>query len=570
MNPLSDYNCLGEALRDSCLRYSSNIALIEADREHENRRLTYYELLKEAEGFAAQLQAKMFQPGDRCSIILSNQSKWISSALGALMVGAVLVPIDFKLNPAEQVHLLLHAEIKALVTEFPVWSALAPILLEANISCDCFVTEVPQGVTIQGGYSWEKEIANPSIFTFMMRQRGDVVCIVYTSGTSGQSRGVMHTHHNYLSHLDIIQQVIPYNEQSRCFSILPTNHVIDFFAGFIYPLMYGSTVIHQRVLRPQYLIWTMKHYQITNVGMVPLLIEALAKQIKSTINALPWFRRIIIKSLIVLNGILTCKSPNRSLSKILLKPIHDIFGGHLKYIVVGGAFLDPSFAAYFYCLGIPILIGYGLTETTGLLTCNLLNNLCYDTVGPPLQKIILKINEPSNEGVGEVFAKGETVMQGYFKEPELTEAVIIDGWLRTGDLGCIMSNGHLKLVGRLKNMIVTPGGKKVYPEDIEYCFALLPGVEEFSIFSTNFIWPVQQLLQEKLVIVLRLKENVNVDEIVEEIRKRNRKLVDFKRIQGYVLCKTPFPHTMSLKIKRNELAKQLGNALNRKTDLKDL
>jgi long-chain acyl-CoA synthetase len=210
-----------------------------------------------------------------------------------------------------------------------------------------------------------------------------------------------------------------------------------------------------------------------------------------------------------------------------------------------------------------VVNGYGLTEAGTALTLNDLKPFRADTVGKPLPGVELRILNPDAEGVGEVAVKSKTVMSHYLDDPELTLDTIVDGWLLTGDLGRFEGHGHLQLFGRKKNMIVTEGGKNIYPEDIETVFDGLP-VKEYSVFAANYIWPKKELGKESLVLVLRLEQNQKFDStLLEDISARNRRLPDFKRVGGYVIYDKDFPRTASMKIKRQVLAEEVAKSMDR-------
>lgn len=219
---------------------------------------------------------------------------------------------------------------------------------------------------------------------------------------------------------------------------------------------------------------------------------------------------------------------------------------------------------FFYDLGIPVVNGYGLTEAGTALTLNDLNPFRADTVGKPLPGVELRILNPDAEGVGEVAARSKTVMSHYLDDPELTLETIVDDWLLTGDLGRFEPHGHLQLLGRKKNMIVTEGGKNIYPEDVETVFDGL-SLKEYAVFAANYIWPQKELGREALVLVLRLEQNQKFDAtLLDDIVARNRRLPDFKRVTGYLVWEKDFPRTASMKIKRQVLAEDIGKALERK------
>jgi long-chain acyl-CoA synthetase len=248
-----------------------------------------------------------------------------------------------------------------------------------------------------------------------------------------------------------------------------------------------------------------------------------------------------------------------------LGKVHAAFGGKLQALFVGGAFTEPGTLQFFYDLGIPVANGYGLTEAGTALTLNDFNPFRPDTVGKPLPGVEMEIVRPDAEGIGEVAVRGATIMSHYLDDPELTAETIVDGWLMTGDLGRLDSSGHLQLFGRKKNMIVTEGGKNIYPEDIEAAFEGL-GAKEFCVFAAHYLWPgraAEALRDERLIGVLHVDEAGAAGESLrDELMTRNRTLPDYKRLSGYVLWKTDFPRTASLKIKRAELAQQISERAN--------
>jgi long-chain acyl-CoA synthetase len=255
------------------------------------------------------------------------------------------------------------------------------------------------------------------------------------------------------------------------------------------------------------------------------------------------------------------------LSRKLLSQVHAAFGGELLNLFVGGAFTEPETLQFFYDLGIPVANGYGLTEAGTAVTLNDFRPFHPDTVGRPLPGMEVRVVNAGADGIGEVTVSSKTVMSHYLDDPELTAETIVDGWLQTGDLGRISETGHLRLLGRKKNMIVTAEGKNIYPEDIENVFEGLP-VKEFCIFAANYIWPERTMIGEELLIVLRPEQNQSVDDAVRsEISVRNQKLLNYKRISGYVIWDQDFPRTASMKVKRIDLANQIRTTRDRASAL---
>jgi long-chain acyl-CoA synthetase len=554
---LDQYTCVSDALRDALDRWPNETCLIEADRDREKTRLTYSDFKDVALPLARALEDAEFNSGDRAAIIMTNQSKWLISAYAIFYRGGVLVPLDYKLTAAEHLQLLAHSKAKFLIVEYYLWRAItqSPEFKNHKLK-KVLVTEAPLGADLAGAYRWE-DFRRKGDPVFVSRGRADVACIVYSSGTGGRPKGCVLTHDNYLEQCKSLTAWYPFWPGVRYLSILPTNHAIDFMVGFIGPFVCGACVVHLRTLRPEFVRDAFVRYKITYVALVPMILKNLERGLRGKFDELSGARRFLLNRMIALNKSLTRSHPKVGLSRKLLSQVHQGFGGELRAMFTGGAFMEPSTLQFFYDLGIPVANGYGLTEAGTSLTLNDLNPFRANTVGKPLPGVELRILSPDSDGIGEVAARGKTVMSHYLDDPELTAQTIVDGWLVTGDLGRFDGNGHLQLFGRKKNMIVTEGGKNIYPEDIESAFDGLP-VKEYCIFAANYLWPAKTLGREMLVLLLRLEQNQeSTDALKEEIVARNRRLPDFKRVGGYLLCSKDFPRTASMKIKRTALAEEI-------------
>ena len=563
MLDLRQYSCLGEALRDALDRFSQHVCLIEADRDREKVRLTYSDFKEIALPLARALEDAEFDPGDRAAIIMTNQSKWLISAYSVFYCGGVLVPLDYKLNPAEHLQLLAHSKAKLLIVEYHLWRAImqSPEFHQIGTKF-VLVTEAPLGADLAGAFRWE-DFKRKGAPDFVMRQSDDVASIVYSSGTGGRPKGCVLTHENYLEQCRSLTAWYPFWPGVRYLSILPTNHAIDFMVGFIGPFVCGACVVHLRTLRPEFVRDAFVRYRITYVALVPMIVKNLERGLRAKFNELPSWKRSFLNVMIAINKFLTRRRPKVKLSRLLLPGVHRGFGGDLLALITGGAFIEPSTMQFFYDLGIPAVNGYGLTEAGTSLTLNDLKPFRADTVGKPLPGVELRLLNPDADGIGEVAARSKTVMSHYLDDPELTLETIVDGWLLTGDLGRFDGRGHLQLFGRKKNMIVTDGGKNIYPEDIENVFDGLP-VKEYCVFASSYVWPRKELGGESLVLVLRLDANQKFDaKLLAEIFGRNRRLPDFKRVRGYLIWEKDFPRTAAMKIKRQELAGEIGKSADR-------
>jgi len=426
------------------------------------------------------------------------------------------------------------------------------------------VTESPETLDLEGGQRWEQPASGA--LQLRLRAREDLAAIVYSSGTSGTPKGCMITHDNYLEQAQVLARMFAMEESDRYFSILPTNHAIDFMCGTVLPFLHGAAVVHQRTLRAEFLAPTMKRYGVTHTALVPRILRALRERIEEQLDELPDWQRRAIDALCAANELATMRAPSHRLSSALLKPVHDRFGGKLRQIFAGGAFVEPELAQFFYRLGFPVAIGYGLTEACMVLTVNDLKPFRATTVGRAGAGVELELRDVAADGVGEVYARGRTIMRGYLDAPELTAETLVDGWLRTGDLGTIDAAGHLRLLGRAKNMIVTEGGKNVYPEDVEAAFAAVD-CEELTVLATGLLQLESSAAPrglatrgDTLTLIVRPRKDQPATALVAQIAAANLKLADYKRVARYLLWENEFPRTASMKVKRELLARELRGA----------
>ncbi len=615
MLDLRHYNCLGEALRAAIDRWPNEICLIEADRDRENARLTYRQFKQAALPFARALQNAGFNRDSRAAIIMTNQSKWLISAYAIFYAGGVLVPLDYKLSAAEQLQLLAHSKAEVLIVEYHLWRAITQGETFSSLGTRLvLVTEAPAGASLAGAKRWEN-FHDSRLPIFVPRKRSDPACIVYSSGTGGRPKGCVLTHDNYLEQCRALTALFPFSPGTRYLSILPTNHAIDFMVGFIGPFTCGATVVHLRTLRPEYIREAFTRYKITYMTVVPMLLKTLERGLRQRFAELPGGRRRALRALIGINRAFTRRRPRLKLSRRLLGQVHKGFGGELRALFVGGAFTEPSTLQFFYDLGVPVGNGYGCTEAGTVITLNDFDPFRADTVGKPLPGIEVDILDPDEEGVGEVAVRGKTVMSHYLDDPEMTSETIVDGWLHTGDLGRVDKHGHVQLLGRKKNMIVTEEGKNVYPEDIEAAFEGL-AVKEFCVFAANYLWPERTMVGEQLILVVHPEAKPQIEpattpipvqtevaasesgeaaselspsgspdanpapqseqftaqpdarhllapEMAAEIDARNRRLLNYKRVAGYLVWDSDFPRTASLKIKRIDLAQEIRTSRGR-------
>src|SRR5437762_5187251 len=389
MLDLDQYTCLGAALREALDRWPNETCLIEADRDRERTRLTYSDFKQIATPLARALQDAEFAVGDRTAIIMTNQSKWLLSAYAVFQVGGVLVPLDYKLTADEHLKLLAHSKAKFLIVEYHLWRAITQAKEFKNHKLSIvLVTEAPPSADLQGGFRWE-EFRRKGDPNSISSQREDPACIVYSSGTGGRPKGCVLTHENYLEQCKALTAWFPFWPGVRYLSILPTNHAIDFMVGFIGPFVCGACVVHLRTLRPEYVRDAFVRYKITYMSLVPMVLKNLERGLKAKFDELSAPKRFLLNRAIAINKFFTQWKPDLRLSRTLLPQVHKAFGGELRALFTGGAFMEPSTLQFFYDLGIPVANGYGLTEAGTALTLNDFKPFRPDTVGKPLPGVEL-------------------------------------------------------------------------------------------------------------------------------------------------------------------------------------
>jgi long-chain acyl-CoA synthetase len=394
------------------------------------------------------------------------------------------------------------------------------------------------------------------------RSRSDMAVILYTSGTTGISKGVVLTHGNLLANLEQVLAALEINEKDRFLSVLPIHHSFEATCGFLLPMMEGATVTFARSLKSKELLEDVKDTRPTVFLAVPLLLEKLHQGLMRNVKKSSPVRKGIFYGL---KTVARACDPllKGSASRALLHRVRTGMGlDALRYLISGGAALPRMLSREYECLGFPILQGYGLTETAPVLSVNLPWKCRNASTGLPLPGIDVKIVDPNPEGIGEIAVRGANVMIGYYKNEEATCQVLQEGWLRTGDLGKIDKEGFLYVVGRKKSLIVTKGGKNISPEEIEEELLKSPFVKETLVLARihprtkneeihAIIYPDFEQMGEYAV-----EEGVTLDEkgirklIETHVERVNAVLAEYKRIRNFSIREEEFPKTTTQKIKR--------------------
>jgi len=525
-------------LQASCEDYANHQSLIFAGEEN----LTYEQLGSEVKKVACLLHSLGVAKGDKVAILSLNMPQWGIAFFAITSLGAVAVPVLPDFHPNEVKNILLHADVSLVFISETLRSKLEPIDELKVVYIEDFqlsTAYVNSGIEEQS-------------FDFPKVEENDLCSIIYTSGTTGKSKGVMLSHKNIVWTAQqswLIQNVRP---GDRFLSVLPLSHTFENTLGLILPVKYGATVNYlKKPPVPSVLLAALQQVKPTVMLVVPLIVEKIYKsRILPEING-KFITRILYKIAVT----------RKLLHKVAARKLYTTFGGELKFFGVGGAKLDDNVERFLMDGGFPLAIGYGMTESSPLLAGAGVGKTRFLSTGLPMEGVKLRIDNPNPKtGLGEIQAKGENVMLGYYKEPEITKSVFTkDGWLKTGDLGCFDRDGNLYIKGRIKNMIVGASGENIYPEEIESLINRMEYVLESLVIEQKgkLVAMVHLNMEElekkyqnmKTEAVLFL--NDKTDEILKEIQKKvNEELNKFSQIQRVVLQPIPFEKTPTQKIKR--------------------
>jgi len=547
-------------LKRSTQFYPQRTALSYAD----GNPINYAELTNQVNRLSAFLQDQGVGEGDRVAIVGENSPNWGIAFFTVTTMGAVAVPILPDFHTSEIHHILRHSGSKAVfvserffhkVEDFDLDDFTAVVLLDdfSIIGADTSKARLKK-LLAEGGKELKK------IKTMVLRIAGilpvqikedALASIVYTSGTTGHSKGVMLSHRNLVSDAIATTDIVNVTDEDRLLSILPLAHVYECTLGLILPIMKGAAVYYLR--KPPtaaIMLPALATVKPTIMLSVPLIIEKMYKsRIAPEITKKKLFRLLYRFPLL-----------RRRINKMAGKKLLAIFGGDLKMFCIGGAALSSEVEKFLREANFPYAVGYGLTETSPLVAGTNAVRTKFRSTGPAIPGVEIKIDRANPKtSEGEILVRGDTVMQGYYNDPDRTaEAFSPDGWLKTGDLGFIDFDNYLYINGRIKNVIVGPSGENIYPEAIESIVNRSDDVLESLVFQEQGSLAARiHLDYEKLDIEFAEKHlseteiQDHITTLLEDVRKQvNEQVSTFSRISKVIEQTEPFEKTPTQKIKR--------------------
>lgn len=503
----------------------------------------YNELKIDIEQLGHQLRALGIKQGSKVAILSTNMPNWGVAYFAIAAIGAVAVPILPDFHDNEIRNILIHSEAVAVFVSDNLVGKITTSDFPSLqlIKIEDFSTANTPSLT---------EITEP--FVYANVQEEDLLSIIYTSGTTGTSKGVMLTHKNVVW---TAQQCLTFkfiDTTDRFLSVLPLSHTFENTICLIFPIMFGSSVYYlKKPPTPSVLIPAFASVKPTMLLTVPLIIEKIYKgKIVPEINK-KTVTRVLYK----------IRPFRKLLNRVAGKKLYHTFGGELRFLGIGGAKLDNSVERFLMDAKFPLAIGYGLTETSPLLAGAVGDNIRYQSTGIPLEGVEIRLSPiEGTKNEGEIEVKGENIMSGYYKEPQLTKEIFTpDGWLKTGDLGHFDKAGFLYIKGRIKNMIVGASGENIYPEEIESIINRLDFVLESLVVEQKgrLVAMVHLNMDEIEQRFRQIKQetsnlvNGHIDEILAEIQQKvNDQVNRFSRVQSVVFQPNPFEKTPTQKIKR--------------------
>ncbi len=521
-------------------------------------RLTFSALLRMALKFGVALQKLGIKERSHIAVISENRVQWGLAYLTGMCFNYVVVPIDRNLPINDVLNILHESDSVAVIYSEP----LEPIFDERRGSLHNLRHYINMDAAASSGEMLSMmELIQKSpgceVESLPNINPEEMAEIIYTSGSLGRAKGVMLSQRNIASNLMAMTKYVDIREEDRFLMVLPIHHTYACTCGLLCPLYKGSSVHFAKSLKT--VVEDLQQVRATILLGVPLLYDKMFKRIYKSISERKMLSRLIgsvIKATDVLQ-VIGWKASKRQ----VFKEIHERFGGCIRLFIAGGAAQDPLVAKGLREFGFNFLQGYGLTETSPILTLNQIENFRDDSAGIPLPGTHLTIHDKDADGVGEIWANGPGVMLGYYKNEQATKDTFEGEWFKTGDLGLIDEDGFLHISGRKKNVIISKSGKNVYPEELEDLLNRSPFILESLVFGEEDkklgeIIAAQIVVDAEAFIELSERKDFPItremmhETVADEIEGINRELPSFKQIRKFYIRDAEFEKTTTQKVKR--------------------
>jgi long-chain acyl-CoA synthetase len=523
-------------IQASAKSYPDHVAIQFKDGE-QYRKCTYRDLIQTVASVARALSQQGIAKGDRVAILSENRPEWVFAYLAVTSLGAVAVPMDAQLTDKEVAVLLADSEAKAVCL-----SAATRQKVRQGRAITIISFDAGDGVLFH-----DMMKAHPGAPLPPPPADSDLAAILYTSGTTGDPKGVMLSHGNLVANctsaikLDIVYQT------DNLLCLLPLHHTYPAMACMLLTFSLGATMTILNSLKGPEIVACMQESGVSVMVAVPQLMNALRRAIFEKIDKSPLPMKLLVKLLLGLSSTVR-RVLGINIGKPLFGKVHAKFGPRFRLFASGGARLDPDVYTDMTNLGFTVIEAYGLTETSPAATFNPVGRQKAGSIGVPIPDVEVRISDPDAAGMGEIAIKGPNVMLGYYKKPGATAEVIRGGWFYTGDLGYKDKDGYFFITGRSKEMIVLSTGKKIFPDEVEKFYKQLPSIKEICMVQTD------RGLEAAVVPDFDYLRKMNIanarETIAFEIEDLARDLAPYKRISGLKIFKDSLPVTRLGKLKR--------------------
>ncbi len=568
MKKIVEMDSLKDIITIRCDEYKDRVAFMEKDpntREYVN--IKYSKLKEDVLNLGTALLEKLKLENEKVAVIGENSYKWYITYMATICGVGIIVPLDKELPEAEILNLLQRSKAKCIVYSSRKEEVIKK--LRNELPDDMVYVEMSKEKSDDESYSFDqllkegKELIDTGTTSYIDKKidRDAFSALIFTSGTTAKSKGVMLCHRNLTANIYSAESLVPDQTSFRYISILPMHHTYEFMISYLNATANGSCVGICEGLK--YISKNMKEIKPTIFVAVPLLVDNIVKKIEKALKETK--KEKLINNVSVITNSLS--KVGIDLRRIVFKKVIDNFGGNLKYIFSGAAPIDKHVVEKVESFGISLMQGYGLTETAPLVAGTPPNDRVSGTVGKPLKGVEVRIDLEENQTSGEIMVKGNNVMLGYYEDEEETKKVLKKGWIYTGDVGYFDDKGNLVISGRIKNVIVTKNGKKIFPEEMEFVINKIPIIKESLVYGeeskedkTDVTLAVKVTLDEEYIEEVYSSNRPSDEELYnlvwKEIKKINREQVPYKVIKKLEIKKEDFSKTTTMKIKRFEEIKK--------------
>jgi long-chain acyl-CoA synthetase len=523
-------------IQEAAERYPDTIA-VQMKAGDRYLQYSYRLLLRQIASVAKSLSGRGIRKGDRVALLSENRPEWMFVYLATVSLGAVIVPLDAQLTEKEIAILLASSEAKAI---FVSSTTIQKLSRNGSITVISFDPESQISFP-------EMVVAYPDASLPPAPASGDLAALLFTSGTTGDPKGVMLSHGNLASNCMSCIKLDLVHHDDNMLCLLPLHHTYPAMAAMLLCFSTGATVTLLNSLKGPDILACMQETKISILLGVPQLFMGLRRAIFDAIQKKPMPVRLMVGLLLVLNGLLR-RTVGANVGKAVFGKVHAMFGPSFRLFASGGARLDPDVYTDMTNLGFTVIEGYGLTETSPVATFNPLSKQKAGSIGIPVPDVAVKIANIDEKGHGEIAILGRNVMLGYYKKPQDTAEVIRDGWFYSGDLGYCDRDGYFFITGRSKEMIVLATGKKIFPDELEKFYKQIPSIKEICLLQGDH--GLEAAVVPDFEYLRKMNMSNSRETIAFEIEDLAKDLPPFKRITGLKIFKEPFPVTRLGKLRR--------------------